>query len=30
MTLDERQLPVSTQPVSGTPLDFRAGQITLT
>ena len=27
MTLDERQLPVSTQPVSGTLLDFRAGRV---
>jgi aldose 1-epimerase len=27
MTLDERQLPVSQEPVSGTPLDFRAGGV---
>lgn len=27
MTLDERQLPVSTQPVSGTSLDFRSGRV---
>ena len=27
MTLDERQLPVSTQPVSRTSLDFRAGRV---
>jgi aldose 1-epimerase len=27
MTLDEHQLPVSTQPVSGTSVDFRAGRV---
>ena len=27
MTLDERQLPVSTRPVGGTSLDFRAGRV---
>jgi aldose 1-epimerase len=27
MTLDERQLPVSTQPVGGTALDFREGRV---